>query len=491
MSDDRISARSITKVFPGTRALDSVDFAVRRGEIHALVGENGAGKSTLSRIMAGALSPDEGTVLLDGEEARFRTTADAIARGVVLVPQELMLVPRLSIAQNVWLGRSAEQPGRLQEVMAGLGADLSPTTPIYRLDRSRKQLVQLARGLCLARSVLLLDEPTEGLTAETYDRLKQILGDATDRGLAAVYVSHRLPEVLRLADRITVLRDGELVETFEAKETTERALIKAMANKSLAQTKAEPAERVDDREILLSVRSLAGRSFTNVSFGLKAGEVVGLAGVPGSGIARLLRALAGCETYADGEVIVGGERLPKGSPPAALDRGVAFLPADRIHEGVVGAASLRTNVILSDRKATVRYGLRALRAEVKEASSLVQRLRIRTPHVDTEVKALSGGNQQKVLFARLTLAGARVWLLEEPTQGVDVGGKAEIHQLIREAASAGRAVLVASSEMDELIDIADRIIVMRMGQPVGELDARAANPEDILSMSLPEPIGAG
>ena len=502
----RVEFAAVGKRFGGTRALDAVSLAVESGECHALVGENGAGKSTLGRILAGIHAPDEGALRLDGRPVRFRSPADARAAGVAMVHQELAFCPDLSVAENLVLGAWPRRgPLRLfvdrrathelaRRRLAEIGAELDVAAPLSSLSTAQEQLVQVAAAVGTGASTLIFDEPTSSLTPAEADRLLALVGRLRARGATILYVTHRLAEVEALADRVSVLRDGRLVATLPRAEASSAALVRLMIGRDVPVAEGRgPVSATAGAAAtapLLQVRGLSSPSrFSDISFEVRAGEIVGLAGLVGAGRSELARALFGLDAAARGEVRVDGTPLRLGSTRAAIAAGLALLPEDRKREGLVLGLGARANWSLPVLRRLPRCGgpLAALRlvdrgAERRAAVAALAAVGATPASVERPVAALSGGNQQKVVLARWLSTGARLLLVDEPTRGVDVGAKAAIHALLRDRARTGTGLLLVSSELEELLALADRVLVMRAGRLVGERPRAAASQESLLRL---------
>jgi ABC-type sugar transport system ATPase subunit len=499
--DIALEARGLRKRFPGVLALDDVSFSVRRGEIHALLGENGAGKSTLIKIVTGAVPPDAGEVLVDGSAAALHTPHDARAKGISLVPQDVLVVPELSIGRNMLLGlegpvtrRGRLSPAERRTVRSALDkleATFGEDTPAGRLSVPELRLAQIAKTLIRPGHVLVLDEPTAVLSESDAGHLLQRLRAFRDDGSAIVYVSHRLSEVLQIADRVTVLRDGRCAGTLLRHELDKDVIVSLMAKPDAAARPPGPA-RARGRgggAPVLAVRGLtsAGR-FSGVTFDVRPGEIVGIAGVQGSGHGHLLKALAGAAPLEGGTVSLDGRQILPGSLRRAYGEGILLVPADRRNAALVGTHSVRQNIVLTRRvrRAVRRLGLRRPARERQVAQEYVDAFSIRTPGTETAAGTLSGGNQQKVALARALEGGPRVLLVEEPTQGIDVNAKREIRALLERLVEDGtRAVVVATSEFEELLGLADTINVMCLGRLTATLDGDRASYRDILTHALP------
>jgi ABC-type sugar transport system ATPase subunit len=489
-----LTLSAVTKRFPGVVALDAVDLVVRAGRVHALVGENGAGKSTLLKIVAGADAPDTGAVALDGRPVRFAAPRDALNAGITVIYQELSLVPQLSADANIFLGMEPARHGvldrqaaaaRAREALRVLGADFDPATPVRELSVAEQQLVELARALARDARLIALDEPTAALSHLETERLFDQIRRLCARGIAVIFVSHRLEEVRRIADEITVLRDGRRVFSGPASEVDDTGLIRHMVGRDVEYARL-PSAVPPAGEPLLEARGLGkGRRFSDVSLLVRRGEIVGLAGLVGAGRTEVARCIAGADTPDAGTMTLGGTPYRPSSPRDAIARGVVYLPEDRKTQGLVLGMSVRENVTLATLREFSRYGVIRSQDERAAASRQTAAVELRPPAIEREAGTLSGGNQQKVVLAKWLLADADLLIFDEPTRGVDVATKAELHRLIRALADAGKAVLVISSELPEILALADRIVVMREGRFAGELAAAAATAERVLALALP------
>lgn len=481
----RLALEGIAKSFGPTRALDGVSFGVAPGTIHAVLGENGAGKSTLMKIVSGALEPDAGTLRLDGETFAPRDPAEARARGVAIVHQELSICPDLTVAENILLGVEPQRAGFVDRAEAGRRVDralsrlfagvtrLSPRALARDLAPAERQLVEIARALSHEQPrLLILDEPTSSLSSDDVDRLFAALSQLREQGLAIVYISHFLDEVRRVADAFTVLRDGRTVQSGQVADVSNDDLVEAMAG-----TRVERRQRRDRvaGDLALKLDAVAGTPLPRrASLALHRGEVVGIAGLLGSGRTELLRVVFGLDAVRTGEIRVGHHAGPA-TPHHRLRQGVGLLSEDRKHEGLAQALSVADNITLSKLSASRRRGLLSPRVQAEAARRWVERLGVKLRDVAQPVRELSGGNQQKVALARLLHHDVDVLLLDEPTRGIDVRSRSEVHALIDDLAERGKAVLVVSSSLPELLELCDRVAVMKKGvlgeaRPVRELD---------------------
>ena len=482
--------RNVVKTFPGVVALKGVTFEVLAGEVHALVGENGAGKSTLMAVAAGSTVPDSGTVEIGGQPLESASPSVAQALGLGIVYQHLSILEDLTVTENMIFAMPASLRPSMsratawtRERLAAVGADINPAERVSDLSTATRQLVEIAKALALDAKVLVLDEPTESLTRVESERLFENIRSIRDKGTAVVYISHRLPEVKRVADRITVLRDGETRGTFDAAGISEGEILRLIIGRAVDQV--FPGKRATEEEAapLLEVDSLSGTGFRDVSLSVQPGEVVGLAGIEGNGQRSFLRALAGMSA-ARGRMRVDGGVLRLGRPSRMRRAGVIHLPGDRHREGVILALSVRENVALLALGEVAQGGIVRRARERPLVAAQIERLGVRTPSAETSVSSLSGGNQQKVLFARALLGAPRVLLADEPTRGVDAGARIDLYQVMRDAAADGRAVVVLSSDAVELQGLCDRVLVFSRGQIVRELKGDEINEENIIGAAV-------
>ena len=481
----------ISKRFPGVQALDDVSLEMGRGSCHALCGENGAGKSTLGKILAGIYAPDGGRLFIEGREVAFTGPRDALAAGVGMVHQELAFCTNLSIAENLCLAALPSERGfvergelarRAHAMLAEIGVDLDVSRPLGELTTAQQQIVQIASAVGSGARIVVFDEPTSSLSQVDADRLYELIDRLRQRGVTCIYVSHRMPEVFRLCDTVTVLRDGRHVATRPAAELTEADLVQMMIGRAVTEYFPRPRSSAQVEELLrVDKISLPGK-FEDVSFSLHAGEVVGLAGLVGAGRSDIAAALFGIEPPTSGTIRVRGRDVAPRTPREAIELGIGLVPEDRKRQGLVQSESgLRnTSLTILERISRFRWIDRAREREI--ARQYFDRLRVRAPSVDVIVAGLSGGNQQKIVLARWLAAQSKILILDEPTRGVDVGAKAEIHALIGELAEQGAAILLISSELPELLNLSDRILVIRAGQMVGEVARAEASQERLLRL---------
>ncbi len=492
-----LRAESIAKSFAGVHALRGVSFDLRAGEVHALVGENGAGKSTLIKIVTGAESMDHGTLTIAGRSAIRMNPRTARAQGITAIYQQPALFPHLTVAENMALGLEHEglwrrvnwrrQRRRAVELLQRTGASFGVDRLIETLTMPEQQLVEIARAIGAEAKILILDEPTASLTDREVERLFSVIRRLRDRGVGIVYISHRLEEVLALADRITVMRDGEIVTTRPAGDLQRADLVRLMVGRRTEReaSAGRPANAAVGG-VVLELRHVTQRALGvgDVSIVVKAGEILGMAGLVGSGRTQVAQTIFGLAPLDSGEILVGGVSRRIHTPEDAIRLRIGYVPEDRPLHGVVEDMSIAGNVTLANLSAVSRIGLVDTAAERSIARRYVGELRIKTPSVDAMVRSLSGGNQQKVALARWLSLDPAVLMLDEPTQGVDVGSKVEIHDIIRALAARGVAVLMISSELPEILAMSDRIAVMRAGTIAGVLSRNEATQQNILSLAL-------
>jgi len=493
VSEFILELKGIKKRFPGVQALDGVDFNVKPGEIHALVGENGAGKTTLIKIVSGVYQPDSGEIFYKGKRVTIHDPRHAQELGIATIHQEPSLYPDLSVLENIFMGR---QPSRglfgfidwktmrakAEEVFHSIGVEIDLNIPAGYLSVANQQLVQIAKALSQKAQVLIMDEPTSPLSQKETEALFNIVRKLRDQGVAIIYITHRLEEVFILADRVTVLRDGKYIGTHPIGEVSPQFLISLMVGRTL--TQLFPKEKVQIGAPILRVRGLTKRGrFYDVNFELRRGEILGLAGLVGAGRSEVAHAIFGVEPADEGEIEVDGHRVSIRNPWDALAAGIAYLPEDRQREGIIGPLKVRENISLAILEGLCNAGIISLRKEKALAEEYVEKLDIRTPSVEQLVRNLSGGNQQKVVVARWLASKPRVLIMDEPTRGIDVATKAEIHRLMSQFAKQGMGIVMISSELPEILGMSDRILVMREGRIVGELSREEATQERIMSLA--------
>ena len=484
--------RNIVKAYGGVVAVKGVTLSVAAGEVHAVVGENGAGKSTLMKILSGAIPKDEGSILVDGSEVEFRSPADALLAGVSRIPQELQLVPGMTVAENIVLGAEPKRPGTpfldagardgiASRALSQLGETIDLRTPVGTLSVARRQIVELARALSRKAKILALDEPTAALSDHEIAGLFRLIRRLKSEGVAILYISHRLDEVFEIADTVTVLRDGEVVATGAASTFDRASMIRHMVGRELpGRGVREPAATGDE---LLRLEDIAGSGLSGIDLAVRRGEVVGVAGLVGSGRTELLRLIFGADARTGGRMRVDGREVDPRSPRAAIELGIGLLTEDRDRLGLLPQMNVRENITIAGLLRFCRGPFIAFGREVAAARGHAEALRIKAASVESPVSTLSGGNRQKVVLARWLETRSRLLLFDEPSAGVDVSARHEIHKVIGELAAGGCGVIVVSSDLDELLAVADRIVVMHEGRIAGELSAGAATRSGIMALA--------
>lgn len=489
-----LQMRGITKSFPGVKALSDVNLTVDYGRVHAIVGENGAGKSTLMKILGGAYLPTAGITEVDGEAVRMRRPADAQRLGIRMVHQELNLAPDLSVAENVFLGRMPRRRGMVdrarmladtQALLARLGTSIDPRARLGDLTISQQQLVEITKAYAADPRIIVLDEPTSSLSEAETASLFAILRQMRDQGIAIIYISHRLKEVLEIADHVTILRDGEMIETRSAAGITSAEMIRLMVGREVTNIFPKTPARIGD--VVLKVDGLSdGYNFSGVSFEARSGEILGLTGLVGAGRTELARAIFGLEELAEGRIEINGADIMIRSPADAVAAGIAYVPEDRKAMGIIPEMNVRQNISLPVLRRLSTAGLIRRKADKALAQEYVKALAISPPDPERRISFLSGGNQQKTVISKWLSTRPNVLILDEPTRGVDVGGKAEIHSIIGELVAKGMCVVMISSELPEVMGVSDRVLVMHDGKVAGILAREELSEERIMSLATGE-----
>ena len=484
-----IRLRNISKEFPGVLAVDEVDVDILPGEVHVVAGENGAGKSTLMKLLSQVERPSAGEIELSGAPVEFHGPRHAQNLGVAMVYQEFALAPDLSVAENLFMGR---EPGRFGfvnrraeaseagELLERVGLDLSPTRLVAGLTVAEQQRVEIAKALAIEAKVMILDEPTATLTEREIEELFGVIRSLTDEGIAVLYISHRLDEIFRIADRVTVMRDGKVVDTVPAGELDENKLVRMMVGREI--TDLYPKHEVEIKDVVLRATGICrGNVLKDCSFEMREGEILGFAGLVGAGRTELARAVFGADRIESGSIELDGREVAVGTPQRAIEAGIGYLTEDRKGEGLALQLGVDKNITLANLPAS--FGFIDLGAERRVVQRQRERLDIRTPSIRRAVRMLSGGNQQKVVVARWLETKARILFFDEPTRGVDVGAKAEIFQLIGGLAEEGRAIVLISSYLPELLNMCDRILVMREGSVSGEISRNEFSEERVIGLA--------
>ncbi len=488
-----LEMRDITKTYPGVIALDGVDFVVLPGEVHALVGENGAGKSTLMKILAGAEIKDSGRIIIDGKEANITNPQEAMRLGISIIYQEFNLVPYMSAAENIFLGREPMTaiPGVIdfkrmyaeaERLISELGVRLDVRVPVNQLSVAQQQMVEIAKATSKKARIIAMDEPSATLTDHELENLFTLIRKLKADGVSVIYISHRLEEIFHIADRVTVLRDGKLVDTKPVSETSREDIIRMMVGRELKDT--IPKVTVEHGDVVLEVRGLTRAGvISDISFSVRRGEVLGIAGLVGAGRTEVARAIFGADPIDSGEIILEGKPVTIRSPKDAIRLGIGLVTEDRKALGLVLGMAVRENVTLANLDPLSRFGFVSRRKEQQVANRFVEELMIRTPSVEQAVQNLSGGTQQKVVLAKWLFTQSKVLIFDEPTRGIDVGAKTEIYQLMNRLAEQGVAIIMISSELPEILGMSDRILVMHEGKIAGELSREEATQEKIMFLA--------
>ncbi len=492
--DVLLEMKNISKEFPGVKALDNVSLTVRRGTVHALMGENGAGKSTLMKCLFGMYAKDGGEIFLEGKEINFKNSKEALENGVAMVHQELNQALKRSVMDNLWLGRFPKIGGIMTDdkkayndtlkVFEELEINVDPKRIMSTMPVSQRQMVEIAKAVSFNSKIIVFDEPTSSLTEEEVEHLFKIINMLRDRGVGIIYISHKMAEILRISDDITVMRDGTWVATRPAKEMTMDEIIRLMVGREL--TNQFPPKTNKPGEYALEVEGLTAEYslLKDVSFKARRGEVLGLAGLDGSGRTETLENIFGIATRKSGTIKLDGKQVLNRNSRESIKNGFALLTEERRATGIFGILNIRENTVISSLKRHKRAGIYLSESSMKkDTQEYIEKMRTKTPTQETKIRSLSGGNQQKVILSRWLLTEPEVLLLDEPTRGIDVGAKYEIYQLILDLANNNKIVLVVSSEMPELLGICDRILVMSGGRLAGEVDARNTTQEEIMTLA--------
>lgn len=493
MSQFLVEMRDVSKSFPGVQALSHCHFELRAGEVHALVGENGAGKSTLMKILCGVYSKDSGEILYKGQSVHFHNPRAALSAGVTMIHQELNLMPHLTVAQNIFIGREPRSGWLLseskinqqaRELLDSLHLNIDPRVKVTTLSVARQQMVEIAKALSYNSQVLIMDEPTASLTKAEIEELFKMIRRLRERGVGIVYISHRMEELRQISDRVTVMRDGQFIQTLETASATIDQIISLMVGRTIYESKPELPEK-PSQDVVLDVRNLnRGRVLKNVSFQLRRGEILGFAGLMGAGRTEVARAIVGADAVDSIEIYVKGQRVHISKPRDAVKHGIGYLSEDRKRYGVVTAMNVSSNVAMASMGKFLRSSGIIHEAKIDSVSrEQIDTLHIRTPSSKQRVKNLSGGNQQKVVIAKWLVANTDILIFDEPTRGIDVGAKSEIYKLLNELAHMGKSIIMISSELPEILRMSHRILVMCEGRITGELSSEEATQESIMRLA--------
>lgn len=485
-----LEMRNITKQFPGVKALNNVNLKVKKGEVHVLVGENGAGKSTLMKILNGVYSMDSGEIIYKGKKIEVKTPRDAQEAGISIIHQELNLIPKLSVAENIFLGREPinkhgfinwkEIYTKTENLLKKLEIDVQPKTKVSKLGIAQQQMIEIAKALSFESNVIVMDEPTSALTEKEIDKLFNVIKQLKNSGVAIIYISHRLDEIKKIGDRLTVLRDGNYIGTYNVDDIDIDTIIQLMVGRKLDEK--FPKEPTIILNEILEVKNLTQKNrLKNISFSLRRGEILGLAGLMGAGRTELARAIFGIDPIDSGEIYINGSKRSIRSPLDAIKNGIGLLPEDRRTQGLVHTMSVVENITLASIDNFIKKLFINKKMEINIAQEYIKQVNIRTPSPLKKVCFLSGGNQQKVVLAKWLCANVEIIIFDEPTRGIDVGAKVEIYKLINNMAKNGKAIVLISSELPEILGMCDRILVMHEGKLNGEFSREEATQEKILA----------
>ncbi|MFS2222601.1 sugar ABC transporter ATP-binding protein [Pantoea sp. B65] len=493
MEQYRLTMRGISKTYGNAAALQDVDFSVKPGEVHALIGENGAGKSTLLNILSGVRAADSGEISVNGQPVQMKNPLSARHAGIAMIHQELQHVPELSVAQNMFLGRPLTQASglwvnkkaqlaRAKLILNQLDPTIDPNEPIKNLKVSQQQIVEIARAMLDDAKIIAMDEPTSSLTPREFDRLAELIADLKSIGVSLIYVSHKMNEIFKVCDRATIMRDGRQVGVVNIADETEESIVAKMVGRKI--DKLEHNSWASEREVLRVDKLSRGKYVQSASFRVHAGEVLGIAGLVGAGRTELLKLIAGIDKRSSGEVFVNDQPVRNHNVSAAIRAGIGLVPEDRKKEGIIKERAVKMNMALPSMR-NFTFGGMIRKAKLNQvALEVMGDLKLRPLSIDKTIGTLSGGNQQKVIIGRWVAADAQVFLFDEPTRGIDIGAKSEIYNLIEKLAQAGKAIIVVSSEMTEIIRISDRVLVMREGKITRELQGDAITEDNIARFAI-------
>ena len=492
MGETFLKIENITKTFPGVKALDNVDLEVEKGEIHVLIGENGAGKSTLIKILTGLHQPDSGKIVIDGKEIKENNLRTALDNGIIPIYQELNLIQQLDVTENIFMGREIKKNEKLgiidrkymeertREILKRLNQDISPTAKIQDLGVGKQQMVEIAKALSVDVNLLILDEPTSSLGEDEVNELLKTMEKLKEQGVTMIFISHKLSEVKRIGDRVTVLRDGQYVSTNNIADVTEEDIVRDMVGRDIDEQ--YPKIDIDRGEEVLRVEHLKrGKTVNDISFSAHRGEVLGIAGLVGAGRTELVRTIIGADKKDSGDIYINGRKVEIDHPKDALEEGMVLLTEDRKTQGLFLDQTVKFNIVSSNLNKYKKNVLLDLKQQAADTEKYVSNLKIKTPGIHTKAKQLSGGNQQKVVIGKWLNTSAEIFIFDEPTRGIDVGAKVEIYNIINELIGQGKCVIMVSSELPEILGVSDRILVISEGKLTAEMDVKEATQEKIMS----------
>lgn len=491
MNDVILEMKKIQKYFAGVHALNNVQFELKSGEVHALMGENGAGKSTLMKVLCGIYPRDGGTVELFGAPVNFSNIAESQHAGISIIHQELNMMNHLTVAQNIFIGREPLKNNLViddkqmvedaKKLFEKIGVYIDPAVTLGTLTVGKQQMVEIAKAISHDSKLLILDEPTATLTQTEVDDLFKIMNDLRDKGIGMIYISHRMDEITRISDRVSVMRDGEYIGTLITKDTTKDEIVKMMVGRVIYGDSKEKSNVPDDAPVVLEVKHLnQGKSIKDVSFALRKGEILGFAGLMGAGRTEVARAIYGADTYNSGEIFVNGKQVNIKTPSEAVKNGICYLSEDRKRYGCLLIKSVAENTVLSSLDNYIHHGFIDDVQIEKDAKEVNDRLKTKTPSMKQQIKNLSGGNQQKVIVAKWLVKDSEIFIFDEPTRGIDIGAKSEMYTLIEDLAQKGKSIIMISSELSEIQRLSDRVVVMCEGRITATLDIADVTQEEIM-----------
>ena len=490
-----LKMEKIEKRFSGVHALKGVDFELRSGEVHALMGENGAGKSTLMKILSGIYKADSGEIICFDEKCDFSSVRDSQNKGISIIHQELNQVNDLTVAQNIFLGREKLKYGCLiddkkmqsdaQKLLDYVGVNINPNEKISALTVGQQQMVEIAKAISFNSKILILDEPTTALTERETEELFKIMKEFKSKGIGMIYISHRMDEIRKISDRVTVMRDGEYIGTVKTRDVTDEKIVKMMVGREIITTKKEKSRVKDNSSVVLEVKNLnSSQKLNNISFTLRKGEILGVSGLMGAGRTELARAICGADKFNSGEILINGKKVVFKNPADAVRNGICYLSEDRKRYGLLLNKSVNENSLLSSLEKYSQVCFINDKKANRAAKTQNEKLKTKTASLSESVKNLSGGNQQKVIIARWLLKDSEIFIFDEPTRGIDIGAKSEMYDLIEELSQKGKSVIIISSELAEILRISDRVLVMCEGRITKELPIEEANQENIMKFAM-------
>lgn len=490
-----LKMEKIEKRFSGVHALKGVDFELRSGEVHALMGENGAGKSTLMKILSGIYKADSGEIICFDEKCDFSSVRDSQNKGISIIHQELNQVNDLTVAQNIFLGREKLKYGCLiddkkmqsdaQKLLDYVGVNINPNEKISALTVGQQQMVEIAKAISFNSKILILDEPTTALTERETEELFKIMKEFKSKGIGMIYISHRMDEIRKISDRVTVMRDGEYISTVKTRDVTDEKIVKMMVGREITTTKKEKSRVKDNSSVVLEVKNLnSSQKLNNISFTLRKGEILGVSGLMGAGRTELARAICGADKFNSGEILINGKKVVFKNPADAVRNGICYLSEDRKRYGLLLNKSVNENSLLSSLEKYSQVCFINDKKANRAAKTQNEKLKTKTASLSESVKNLSGGNQQKVIIARWLLKDSEIFIFDEPTRGIDIGAKSEMYDLIEELSQKGKSVIIISSELAEILRISDRVLVMCEGRITKELPIEEANQENIMKFAM-------